>query len=201
MQIVIATQNPGKAKELLEVIGDLPFSFITLKDLAITSEPEETEATYEENALLKAKYYSALTGLPVIGEDSGILVDALAGELGVQTRRWGKGATASDSEWIEHFLETMTNYPDLRTARFISVAVFYQPDSEPQFFRGETVGQITTSLECPLIPGIPISSCFRPEGSDKVYAAMSTQEKNQISHRGKAAKALADYLTNLASNV
>jgi XTP/dITP diphosphohydrolase len=201
MQIVIATQNPGKAAELLEVIGDLPFNFVTLKDLGITSEPDETEATYEDNALLKAKHYSSLTGLPVIGEDSGIVVDALSGELGVQTRRWGKGASASDEEWIEHFLETMKNYPDFRTARFISVAVFYDPNGVTQFFRGETVGQITNELECALIPGIPISSCFRPNGSDKVYAAMTTEEKNQISHRGKAAKALADYLTNLANNV
>lgn len=196
MKIVVATQNPGKFSELIEVVGDLNIEFLSLQEFNIKAEPEENGETYEDNALIKAIYYHQLTGLPVIGEDSGIFVEALAGELGVQTRRWGKGALATDEEWIDHFLLTMGNYPENRNAKFVSVACFYDGVNSPQFFRGETLGMITQSLEAPIVKGIPISSCFRPEGSDKVYAAMTASEKNMISHRGKAAQKLYNYLAN-----
>lgn len=200
MKILIATTNQGKLSEMLEVLGDLKKEFLTLSDLGLEKhDVPETGETYEENALIKAKYFAELSQLPTIGEDSGIIVDALANELGVQTRRWGAGKNASDQEWIDFFLERMKAFPNTRSARFISTAVFIDAKAgiSPQYFVGETEGLITNKLEAPIHPGIPLSSCFIPVGADKVYSALSTKEKNQISHRGKAMMRLRAFLEKL----
>ncbi len=84
----------------MEVLEDLPFKFVSLNDEHITEDVEENGETYEENAIIKAEFFGRLTSLPTIADDSGILVDALEGELGVKTRRWGAGAQASDDEWL-----------------------------------------------------------------------------------------------------
>ena len=151
--------------------------------------------SFEENAKLKAMHYHEKIGLPTIGEDSGIIVDALKGELGVKTRRWSAGAKATDEEWIDHFMNVMDDVPEeARTARFVCAAAFIDGGGEVAMFRGQTEGIITHELEAPLKRGIPLSSCFRPVGSDKVYAALNEDEKNQISHRGKAFHELKDFI-------
>ena len=166
-------------------------NFSKLKD----DDFEEHGSTFEENAELKAMHYHELIGIPTIGEDSGIIVDALKGQLGVKTRRWGAGANATDEEWIEHFMKVMKDVPENeRTARFICAAAFIDGGGEVVIFRGQTEGIITHKLEAPLKPGIPLSSCFKPIGKNKVYAALSKEEKNQISHRGKAFHELKDYI-------
>ena len=159
---------------------------------------EEDGSTFEKNAELKAMHYHELLGLPTIGEDSGIIVDALRGELGVKTRRWGAGADATDKEWIEHFIKIMKDVPSSdRGARSVCCAAFIDGPGELVLFRGETKGVITHKLEAPLQEGIPLSSCFRPTGCDKVYAALSETEKNRLSHRGKAFHELKKYLKSL----
>ncbi|PIQ78890.1 hypothetical protein COV81_03835 [Candidatus Peregrinibacteria bacterium CG11_big_fil_rev_8_21_14_0_20_41_10] len=199
MEILIATTNKGKFTEMMEVLGDLPHQFFSLNDLNITLDVDEAGLTYAENALLKAEQYYEVGNMPTIGEDSGIVVDALAGELGIHTRRWGARPKASDAKWIEYFLNRMQEFPDNRTASFISTAVFYAPNHIPehQTFIGETKGRITHQLEAPLVHGIPISSCFIPNTADKVYSALTTAEKNQISHRGKAMHQLKSFLCQL----
>ena len=184
--ILIATKNPGKFQEILEVLGDLPFNFIFLKDLNIDdSDFSEDGETFEDNAFKKAKYFYNKTGYTTIGEDSGILVDAFPGELGVKTRRWGAGEFATDKEWIDHFMNRMQGV-DNRKARFISNICFFDGVNR-KHYQGETEGVVTQDLLAEIIPGIPISSCFIPAGADKVYALLSVDEKNKISHRGKAA--------------
>lgn len=162
---------------------------------------EENGETFEENAEAKASHYHELLGVPTIGEDSGIIVDALSGELGVKTRRWGAGANATDEEWIDHFMKVMKDIPEeKRGARFVCCAAFIDGPGELVLFRGETEGVITHKLEAPLRPGIPLSSCFRPVGCDKVYAALNETEKNRLSHRGKAFYELRKYLLTYFSN-
>ena len=101
-KIIIATNNKGKFKELMEVLGDLPFQFLTLEEAGWNGiEPEESADTYEGNAIIKAEHVGKALNLPTIADDSGIHIDALEGELGVKTRRWGAGAKASDQEWLE----------------------------------------------------------------------------------------------------
>lgn len=188
MKILVATHNSGKLREILEVVGDLPAEFVSLKDVGITEDVEETGITHEENALLKAKFYNSKTGLPTIGEDSGIYVDAFPGDFGVYTRRWKGLHAAGDDEWIRVFLEEIAKIsPEKRTARFVCCAAYYLGDTaQPIMVRGETTGLITAELRAPLIPGIPISSCFIPDGYSQVYAALTVGEKNAVSHRGKA---------------
>ncbi len=187
MKLLIATTNIGKFNEIEEVLKDLDLELYhlkknevvagkSLKELLTNDDFEEHGETFEENAELKAMHYHELIGLPTIGEDSGIIVDALKGELGVKTRRWGAGANATDEEWIKYFMEVMKDVPEKkRTARFICAAAFIDGGGETVMFRGQTEGVITHTLEAPLKKGIPLSSCFRPTGHDKVYAALSEQ--------------------------
>lgn len=199
-KLLIATTNLGKFSEIKEVIGDLDFDLYHLHkdkfaDILQDDHFEETGETFEENAEAKAAHYHELLGMPTIGEDSGIIVDALKGELGVKTRRWGAGAEASDEEWIAHFMKIMKDIPEAeRGARFVCCAAFIDGPAELVMFRGETEGIITHELEAPLRPGIPLSSCFKPIGCEKVYSSLSEQEKNRLSHRGKAFHELRKYL-------
>lgn len=195
-QLLVATKNPGKFSEISEVLETLLLKLLSLRDLGIADDIEETGKTHEENAILKARYFFDKTGLPTLGEDSGIYVDAFPGELGVATRRWENLHNATDKEWIEYFLKKMAKVPaEKRGAKFICFAVLILPqDPTPHIFSGETHGIITETLEAPLREGIPISSCFRPQGFDKVYAALTVAEKNRVSHRGKAMHAVKEFL-------
>jgi XTP/dITP diphosphohydrolase len=198
MKLLIATKNAGKFAEISEVLGALPLELISLSDLGLKDEVNETGETHEQNAILKAEYFFEKTHLPTLGEDSGIYVDAFPNALGVQTRRWGGLAQATDEEWIEYFLKQMEPMPEKnRGAKFVCFGALILDEKNrksPQIFSGETRGTITHSLEAPLKRGIPISSCFKPEGFSKVYAALTPAEKNRVSHRGKAMHALADFL-------
>lgn len=200
IKLLIATQNIGKFSEIEEVLRSLPLDLyhLKLKDFKGHLKDdhfEEHGRTFEENAELKAMHYHKLIGMPAIGEDSGIIVDALEEELGVKTRRWGAGANATDEEWIEHFMKVMKDIPEeKRTAHFVCAAAFIDGGGEVAMFRGQTEGIITHELEAPLRPGIPLSSCFRPVGKNKVYAALNENEKNKVSHRGKAFHELKDFI-------
>ena len=198
MKLLIATKNPGKFHEITEVLHTLPFEIVSLADIGITENIEEHGATFGENAVIKARHFYKKTGLPTVGEDSGIHVDAFPGELGVKTRRWKGLGSSTDKEWITHFLKEMENVPpEGRGAEFMCFAALILDEAtfeKPHIFFGETRGIITKKLESPLKPGIPLSSCFLPEGADKVYAALSVEEKATISHRGKAIRSLRDFL-------
>ena len=201
MELLIATKNPGKFREICETLHSLPISLVSLADIGLNDEVEERGKSHKENAVLKARYFFEKTKLPTLGEDSGIHVDAFPGELGVQTRRWGGLGKASDEEWIKFFLKKMENLaPEKRGAKFVCFAALIfgrEGDASaetPAIFSGETRGIITKTLEAPLKHGIPISSCFKPEGFDKVYAALTVEEKNRVSHRGKAVHQVRDFL-------
>ncbi|MBN2096145.1 non-canonical purine NTP pyrophosphatase [Candidatus Peregrinibacteria bacterium] len=193
MKILIATHNFGKFKELMEVLEELPFKFASLNDEKIEEDVEENGETYEANAIIKAEFFGRLTGLPTIADDSGIHVDALEGELGVKTRRWGAGGQATDEEWLNFFLSRMQREEN-KQAEFISVVALCRPGEETITFRGECRGIILPTPQVDLEPGIPLSAVFLPEGKDKVFSALSKHEKNEISHRGKAIKQCHDYL-------
>ncbi len=182
--------------EIAEVLGDLSsVELLSLTDVGIEDDVDETGTTHEENALLKARfYYEKSGGVATLGEDSGVYVDEFPGQLGVYTRRWKGLHEATDEEWITHFLEEMKSVPpEKRGAHFVCCAALIVNGKE-HATRGEARGKITVELEAPLIPGIPISSCFRPDGFEKVYAALSPEEKNKISHRGKALTQMRNYI-------
>lgn len=186
-KLVIATSNPGKYREIMEVLAGVPFEVLSSRELGLRDDCIEDGVTYRENALKKVRHYGLQTGFKTLAEDSGIVVDALEGELGVKTRRFGAGEKAGDLEWIEYFLDVLKDVPEVkRTARFICCAALMDEAGEVKFFEGTTEGVITFGLEAPIYEGLPISSCFRPAGFGKVYAALSVAEKNKVSHRGKA---------------
>lgn len=200
-KLLLATGNPGKTEELRVALVGLQWEIVSARDLAsdvASGMPIESGMTYAENAIIKAEYWQRMTGLAVLADDSGIIVDALAGELGVATRRWGAGEAASDREWLDYFLTRMRDVPqDQRTAEFVCVLALALDGGGSDAvltFTGRVQGVITTDIEAPLKPGIPLSSVFQPLGSDKVFAAMSDAEKNRFSHRGRALHALKQFL-------
>jgi|SRR3989339_1191174 len=196
---LIATANPGKFKEIATAMKELPYQFLSLKELGLEGQQvEETGVTHEENARLKADFFYQKTGHLTLGEDSGLEVGALQGELGLHTRRFGAGEKASDEEWLRVFLERMKKVPEQkRAARFVCVMVLKKPSTGQKFvFEGEARGRIVLEPEAPILPGLPLSSVFKPEGFDRVYAALTQDEKNQISHRGLAAGKVVRFLNS-----
>ncbi|MBC8280275.1 MAG: non-canonical purine NTP pyrophosphatase [Chloroflexi bacterium] len=127
IRLLIATGNTGKMREYSELLADLPFELVSLKDLGITHEVDETGETFEENAWLKASEYAALSGLLTLADDSGLEVDALDGEPGVRSARYGGDACVSDNDRVNLLLENLKDVPwEERTARFrcvIAIAV------------------------------------------------------------------------------
>ena len=190
---LLATTNKGKIIEMRESLADFNCTLRTPDVLPhpLTLPPEHRD-TFEENALEKARFCFAQSGIPAIADDSGILVEALQKELGIHTRRWGAGPKASDAEWIAYFLERMRLEKNKR-AEFVCVLAFV--DSVIiRTFEGRCTGIITETLEAEYLPGLPISACFRPDGCDRVFSALSLEEKNRISHRGKAMTKLRIFL-------
>ncbi len=193
MRLLLGTNNAGKIIEISEVLSGMPIELVTPKHLEITADIEETGETYEENALLKARHFFSLSKLPTLADDSGIIVEALENELGVQTRRWGAGPKASDTEWIAYFLKRMATEKDKR-ARFVCCLALIDENGAEHIFEGHCDGMITPSLEASYLPGLPISACFKPNGFDCVYSAMSIEQKNSTSHRGRALHKIREFL-------
>lgn len=193
MQLLIGTNNDGKVIEIKQVLDGLPVSIVLPADLKIQAAPVESGDTFEENALLKARYFFQKSRLPTLADDSGIIVEALTDELGIATRRWGAGPQASDEEWIEYFLERMKKEKNKR-ARFVCALAYIDAARKTCTFEGICDGVITPSLEADYLPGLPISACFRPDGFDRVYSAMTIEQKNSTSHRGRAVHKFADHL-------
>jgi len=194
-KILIATHNKGKLNEVTNALKDLSFEVVSLNDLNINEDIEETGETYEENAIIKAEFFGKLSGLPTIADDSGIVVEALKGELGVKTRRWGAGEKANDQEWLDYFLKRMSTEENKNT-EFISVIAFYKAGSPTKTFRGECKGVLLSKAPCKLEKGIPLSAIFLPNSKSKVFSMMSNDEKIAISHRGMAIKKFKEYIKN-----
>jgi XTP/dITP diphosphohydrolase len=194
MRLLLGTVNKGKVIEIGESLGDLVTEILTPHAFGITEMPEETGSTFAENARQKARFYhERAAATPTLADDSGIIVHALENELGVYTRRWGAGPTASDEEWIGYFLERM-GQEDNKRAQFVCVLHYVDADGRDHVFEGICDGRITPTLEAGYLPGLPISACFVPNGYDQVYSALSVEEKNRISHRGKAMQAFVKFL-------
>lgn len=197
MKLLIATTNEGKKKELLEAFEANGFSdieFLSLKDVEVFGEPDENAETFEENALIKARFFAEQTGIPTLGEDSGLILSAFPEKFGIRTRREIEAAT--DEEWLKSFLNILENKKD-RGATFYSATAFFDSETkESATFLGTTSGKILREPKANLEPGIPVSAVFLADGQEKVYSALSRNEKNEISHRGKSVKQLLLFLRN-----
>ncbi|HAU39564.1 MAG: RdgB/HAM1 family non-canonical purine NTP pyrophosphatase, dITP/XTP pyrophosphatase [Candidatus Peregrinibacteria bacterium GW2011_GWF2_43_17] len=183
-KLLIATRNQGKFKELAAILSGVPYEIVSVSDLKLEGEPIENGATYEENALIKARFFSG-SGEVTLADDSGLEVSALKGELGLKTRRWGVGEGSSDEEWLGFFLKRMKGEKN-RKAKFVCSAVLTGGGFSEMTFFAEVDGVITERPMSPLLPGLPLSSCFIPEGMSMVYAGLTREEKGKVSHRGLA---------------
>ena len=185
--------------EMTEVLSGLPIKLLTPRSLHLAPDIDETGTTFQENALLKARHFSKLSGLGTLADDSGILIEALQNELGVQTRRWGAGPLATDAEWIEYFLKRMEKESN-RRAGFVCCLAYIDAGGSEHLFEGFCDGVITKTLEADYLPGLPISACFKPNGFGVVYSGMNIEQKNSTSHRGKAMGKVREFLSSTIQN-
>lgn len=181
-RVVVATGNAGKVKEIQEALGPLGWQLEGIGKLPM---PEETGASYEENAALKACTIAMQTGLPALADDSGLEVEALGGEPGVYSARFGNHP--NDLERNLYLLERLRDKKN-RRAKFVSVIVLAYPDGVIEEYRGEVPGVI---LEGPRgAGGFGYDPLFLPYGETNTFAEMSVEDKRAISHRGRALEAL-----------
>jgi XTP/dITP diphosphohydrolase len=177
--LVLASKNPGKIREFQALLSGTGIGVIGLPE--DYPDVEETGTTFEANALMKARAACAATGLPALGEDSGLAVDALGGEPGVHSARWVPG---SDSDRLFALLRRMEGVPDgQRAGRYVSVIAIVTPWGREELFRGELEGAIGRAPRGD--GGFGYDPVFVLPGG-RTTAEISMAEKNAISHRGKA---------------
>ena len=195
MKIIAATKNKNKLREFGEILNG--FEIISQEDAGIDIDVEETGTTFEENSMLKAKAIFDATGIAAIADDSGLCVDALGGEPGVYSARYG-GEGYDDSGRVQLLLKNMQNVPDdKRTARFVCAITLVGADGVITA-RGECEGKI--DYEPKGENGFGYDPVFFVEKYGKTMAEVSPEEKNAISHRGKALKIFAQKLLNKEYN-
>jgi len=185
-RLLVATGSAHKLIELQRLFGDLSIDLVTLRDLAITEEAPEDGATFEENALQKARWYAQASGEWTLADDSGLEVAALNGAPGVYTRRYA-GPNATDVQNYEKLLATMVGVAD-RTARFVCTMALIDPvNGSERTFRGECPGTLTTAPRGEF--GFGYDPIFEVDG--RTMAERAPAEKDALSHRGRAAALVA----------
>lgn len=192
-KIVFASDNPGKIREVAAIFADLDIVVVPQKEFSIES-PEETGTTFADNALLKARYAAARAGLPAMADDSGIAVDALGGRPGVWSARYA-GEQATDEQNVDHLLAELAEVPDPeRGAGFHCAAVLVFPESDTEPLTVEAVWRGNILRERKGDGGFGYDPVFLDPSAGKTGAQMTREEKNRVSHRGKAFRGLKDLL-------
>jgi len=197
-KLVIATRNAGKIAEfrrILDAISQGAVELVGLDEFKNLVDVEETGATFEENALLKARYTAKMTGLPSISDDSGLCIDALGGAPGIFSARWA-GAHGNDKANLEKVLEDLENVPDEeRGAHFICATALVMPDGREVVKEERFEGNI---LRSPIgDQGFGYDPIFSPLGMEISSAQMSAEEKDAVSHRGKSLRAIAPHVIEM----
>ena len=198
-KLLLATTNKGKIREYQSLLGGLPFDLVTPIDLGTVIDVEEHYPSYEENARAKATTYAKATGLITLADDSGLEVDILGGEPGILSAR-AAGEAATDKDRIEHLLERLKGISlENRTARFKCVIVIAVPGGTTELCRGECPGLI--ALEPSGDNGFGYDPIFYLPEYGKTIAELPLELKNQISHRGQAARQAWEVLQKLAKRM
>ena len=194
MKLILASNNANKLKEFRSLVADLDIELISQQEAGCDFEVEETGMTFEENAWLKASAVTAATGIAAVADDSGLCVDALGGEPGIYSARYGLGHAASDQERYRYLLQKMEGVED-RSARFVCCICCTFPDGSVIRSRGECEGEILFAPKGQ--NGFGYDPVFHPLCLDKGMAELTPEEKNAISHRGKALRAFLEELRKL----
>ena len=191
-KLLIATRNRGKLRELTELLGDVPYQLVSLDDLGIDGDVEETGETFEENAVLKAETYCEFAGVMTLADDSGLEVDALDGEPGVRSARYA-GPDATDAERVEFLLGNLDGTdPDTWTARFRCVIAIAEPGRPTILRSGSCEGRIVSEPRGE--NGFGYDPIFEFPDIGLTMAEIPDDRKNRVSHRAEAARKAADAL-------
>ncbi len=192
MDVVLATRNKKKIEEMKRIIADLSISIQTLDDFIGCPEVEEEGVTFEENAVKKAQTVARYTGKPSVADDSGLEVYVLNGDPGTLSARYA-GEDADDRKNIEKLLFEMRSIADeQRGARFVCCIALAFPEGSVKTFFGYVEGMI--GREPRGFQGFGYDPVFYPEGYNRTFAEMTADEKDALSHRGKALRKLQRYL-------
>jgi XTP/dITP diphosphohydrolase len=191
-QLLVATTNQGKLREIRTLMAGVPLELISLADIASIAEPEETGTTFEENARLKARYYAERSGLLTVAEDSGLVVDALDGEPGVRSARFLRPDASYPDRFTEIFrrLEARPNEP--RTARFVAAVACVDNGQLVYESTGIVEGEIANMPQGEGGFGYDPIFYYPPYG--KTLAEVREAEKVAVAHRGVAFRAFAAWL-------
>ncbi|MBX3245942.1 MAG: RdgB/HAM1 family non-canonical purine NTP pyrophosphatase [Myxococcales bacterium] len=190
IRVVVATNNEGKRREL-QVLLPSTFALVSPRELELALDVDETEDTFEGNALLKARAFAAASGLHALADDSGLEVDALGGAPGVRSARYA-GDDATDADNVDELLRALAG-EDARSARFRCVLVLVAPNGDVVArAEGRCEGAITSAPRGD--GGFGYDPVFVPAGDTRTMAELSRDEKNAISHRAAAARALRERL-------
>ncbi len=195
IKILIATKNPGKAREIKDFLGS-NFEFVSLSDFKDVPDVEETGKTFEENAALKATKYFEWAGIPAIADDAGLEIDFLNGEPGVKSRRW-LGYEMKDQEMIDTALDKLKDVPkEKRAAHLRTVGVYFDGKNiltETAAIDGYITEEQTTECQ----PGYPFRSIFWIPKFEKLYQDLTREEHEQINHRKVVYGKLVDKILKL----
>ena len=187
MRVVLATRNEHKVREIKGILEGLNVELLSFHDLADLPDVVEDGATLDENAVKKAVEVAKATGLPALADDTGLEVDALGGAPGVYSARYAGPACDYDANNTKLLAELETVTDSDRSAAFRCVVALATPDRLIGTVVGKTTGSIIRERHGD--GGFGYDPLFRPDGYDRTYAEMSAEEKNEISHRGRAVRA------------
>lgn len=187
-KLLIATKNPGKIREMSAFLSDLPLELVSLKDVGITEDVEETGITYFENSKKKALFYAQKSGLPAVSDDGGLEIAALNGAPGVKSRRW-LGYEATDEELVEYMKKVARELSDdNRKATFKTVVTLATPEGKVFQELGEIEGIIAKEPNMKVLRGYPYRSFFYLPQIQKYYheSDLPEEEMMKYNHRRKA---------------
>ena len=189
MKVVLASKNAHKLVEIKQITDQFGFELVLQSELGVDIDVEETGTTFEENSLLKARAVMEATGLPALADDSGIAVDALNGEPGVHTARYGGEGVRTDRDRYEYLLSQMEGIPqEQRGAKFVTVITLLFPDGRKVVARGECPGRILFAAEGD--NGFGYDPVFFSYDAGNSFALLPPEVKNSLSHRARALTAL-----------
>jgi XTP/dITP diphosphohydrolase len=196
-RLVLATRNAGKLAELRRILGDagLAVDLVGMDAYPDVPDVAETGTTFAENALLKAHAIATATGLPAVSDDSGLCVDVLGGAPGVLSARWS-GRHGDDAANLDLLLAQLGDVPDdRRGAHFACAAVLALPDGAQRVVEGRLDGVVLRERRGS--NGFGYDPVFLPDGEGRTTAELSADEKDAISHRGRAFRGLVPHLADL----
>ncbi len=198
MNLLIATSNPGKIREYRELLDGIPQTLVSLEDVGLKGmDVAEDGTTLEANAALKAGAYADASGLPALADDTGLFVDALGGDPGVYPARYGGPGLTMAQRRAKLLAALGDTPPEQRTAHFACVIALAQPGGDSMIFtRGKCPGQIALA-EVEGGSGFGYDAIFIPQGYSITWSQIPMADKNRISHRGQAARAMIPLLKSL----